>query len=470
MSYRFIHEASDMIRKLLLAFLAAAACMSANAEAEKTKPIDSFLHQQMQQQNIPGLAVGIFQDGKTLYEGTYGLANIEHNASVTPKTVFQSGSLGKMFTAVAVMLLVDDGRVKLDETVRTYLPELPPSWQQVTVRRLLNHTAGVPNVSFDLQKNYSDTEMLAAYAAKDPKYPAGSRWEYSNSGYALLGLLVNKVTGKHFGELLQARVFQPLGMNSAQVINERDIVMNRASGYDLTESGLKNQTWVSPSLNATGDGSLYLSLEDYRKWFDAVGQRAILSPASWQAVLSPAWLNNGDIYPYGFGIDMGQQVAGQTVIGHSGGWQGFSAEFSYYLRDKVGIVVLTNSSSAQPDKILQGVAERYNPAYTLPPLRAIADKKPTQTAALKKILAKLHSGRLKHADIPSFPKIRFQGWLKQQQTALAGKKHCRKLELVKETPGGDTVSRNYRWQCSQGLLNVHAVFEGTNILRFWVSE
>ncbi len=459
-----------MIGKLLLAALAAAACVSANAEAGKTKPIDTFLRQQMQRQKIPGLAVGIFQDGKTLYEGTHGLANIEHNAPVSPETVFQSGSLGKMFTAVAVMLLVDEGKVKLDETVRTYLPGLPQSWRQVTVRRLLNHTAGVPNVSFDLQKDYSDAEMLAAYAAEDPKYPAGSRWEYSNGGYVLLGLLVNKVTGKHFGELLQARVFQPLGMNSARVISERDIVTNRASGYDLTETGLKNQTWVSPSLNATGDGALYLSLEDYRKWFNAVGQRAILSPASWQAMLSPARLNNGDIYPYGFGMDMGRQAAGQTVVGHSGGWQGFGTEFSYYPRDRVGIVVLANSSSARPDKILQGVAERYNPAYALPPPRAIADKKPAQTAALKKILAKLHAGRLKHADIPAFPEIRFQGWLKQQQSALAEKKHCQELELVKETPGGDIASRNYRWQCGRDQLNVHAVFEGGDILRLWVSE
>lgn len=458
-----------MIRTFIAAFfLLFAAGASANTESNKT--IDSFLHQQMQQQNIPGLAVGVFQNGKTLYLGTHGLANIEHKVPTNQDTVFQSGSLGKMFTAVAVMLLVDDGRVKLDESVRTYLPELPPSWQAITVRHLLHHTGGVPNASLDLQKDYSDAEMLAAYAAKDPKFKAGSRWEYSNGGYAVLGLMVNKVTGQHFGELLRQRVFMPLKMNSARVISERDIVVNRASGYDLTDDGLKNQNWVSPSLNATGDGALYLSLEDYRKWFDALGKRAILSPASWQAMFSPAKLNNGDIYPYGFGVDMSLNIDGQNVIGHSGGWQGFSAEFSHYMHDNVSIVVLTNSSAAKPDMILQGVAERYNPAYRLPKPQVIADRNTVQTAALAAILAKLQQGRLKHADIPHFPAVRFQGWLKQQQTTLAGKNDCRQLALLKETPSGDTISRQYRWQCRQGQLGVHAVFEGTHILRFWVSE
>jgi CubicO group peptidase (beta-lactamase class C family) len=172
--------------------------------------------------------------------------------------------------------------------------------------------------------------------------------------------LIHKVSGKFYGDFLQERVFQPLGMSTARVISESDIVPNRAAGYRLVNGQLKNQNWVSPSLNTTADGALYLTVYDAAKWDAALYGEKLLKRSSLEAMWTAVKLNDGKTHPYGFGWALGD-VRGHRVVEHGGAWQGFKAQISRYPDDKLTIVVFANQARANPAKIAHGVAALFNP-------------------------------------------------------------------------------------------------------------
>src|SRR5207244_4067380 len=184
-------------------------------------------------QRVPGVAVAIVSKGNVTRRG-YGFANLEHMVPVTDETIFQSGSLGKMFTATAVMLQVEDGKLALSDPVTKFFPDAPTSWRDITVRHLLTHTSGIPDYTtstFDYRKAWTEDPVADMAFAPALEFPPGSRWNYSNTGYALLGFIVHKVSGQFYGDVLKERVFKPLGMTTARIINEADVVPNRAAGY-----------------------------------------------------------------------------------------------------------------------------------------------------------------------------------------------------------------------------------------------
>src|SRR6185503_2626428 len=211
------------------------------------------------------------------------------------ETIFQSGSVGKQFTATGVMMLVEAGKIGLDDKIGKYLTDAPESWKGITVRHLLTHTAGTtdyPN-DFDFRRDYTEDELLKRAEAIPLAFQPGEKWSYSNLGYVTLGILIRKVTGKFYGDFLQERIFQPLGMKTARVISEADIVPNRAAGYRLVNGVLKNQEWVSPSTNTTADGSLYFSILDLAKWDAALYTNRPLKQTTLKQVWSPVSLRDG---------------------------------------------------------------------------------------------------------------------------------------------------------------------------------
>jgi len=195
----------------------------------------------------------------------------------------------------------------------------------------------------------------------------GEKWSYSNLGYVTLGILIGKVTGKFYGDFLQERIFKPLGMGTARIISEEDIVTNRAASYRLVDGKLKNQEWVSPTMNSTADGSLYLTVYDLAKWDDALYTEKLLKRASLDQMLTPVTLNNGKTYPYGFGW-LVADVHGHRLIHHKGAWQGFHCDIERYVDDKFTVVGFDNLMQSNLEKIIQGVAAIYNPELKpLPP-------------------------------------------------------------------------------------------------------
>ena len=198
-----------------------------------------------------------------------------------------------------------------------------------------------------------------------PAFPPGTRFSYSNTGYALLGFIVRKVSGRFYGDVLAERVFAPLGMKTARVIGEADIVPNRAAGYELVEDQLKNQDWVSPQLNTMADGSLYLSLLDMVAWDRGLRAKAVLKPESWQQIFTPATLRDGTRTKYGFGWRLSEQ-GGQKVERHAGAWQGFKTEIARFLGSDLTVIVLCNLAQAEPARFTDALAALVDPSLAKP--------------------------------------------------------------------------------------------------------
>lgn len=317
----------------------------------------------MARQKIPGLALGVVRRGEMVVAKGYGYANVEHNVPVAAETIFQSGSVGKQFTAVAVMLQVEDGKLALDDSITTYLKDAPKSWQPITVRHLLTHTSGIPNYTtgtFNYRRDYTEKALVDEAFKLELEFEPGSRWNYSNTGYVLLGILVRKVSGKFYGDVLRERVFEPLGMKTSRIISESDIVPHRAAGYRIVNGKIANQQWVSPSLNTTADGALYLTVLDMIAWDKGLREKAILKSESWDAVFTPVKLTNGDTHQYGFGWGI-DKVAGQTVHEHGGAWQGFQAQITRYIDADFTVIVFANLAGAELDPFVNEVVSVIGP-------------------------------------------------------------------------------------------------------------
>jgi CubicO group peptidase (beta-lactamase class C family) len=324
--------------------------------------VDEYMQTELRVQRIPGLALAVLTNGQTVMAKGYGFANVEHDVPVKPATIFQSGSVGKQFTAAAVMMLVEDGRIALDDRITKYFAGSPDGWTNVTVRHLLTHTAGFTDYprDFDMRRDYTEDELLQRVTAIPPAFAPGEKWSYSNLGYVTLGILIHKVTGKFYGDFLNERVFVPLGMSTARIISEADIVTNRAAGYVLVKGALKNQDWVAPSLNTTADGALYLTVLDMAKWDAALSTDKLLKRTSLERMWTPVKLNNGETHDYGFGWSL-TNVRGHRVVEHGGSWQGFKAHISRYPEDGLTVIVFANLAQARVENITHAVAAIYKP-------------------------------------------------------------------------------------------------------------
>jgi CubicO group peptidase (beta-lactamase class C family) len=348
-------------RLALIPVVLLCAC-SAIAQSKISVSVDQYIHAEMQREHIPGLALLVSRDGNIVCAKGYGLANVELQVPVKPETVFQSGSMGKQFTATAVMMLVEEGKIALDDPISKYIQGAPASWNQVTIRELLSHTAGFTDYpdKFDFRRDYAEAQLLKMVEGIPLAFPPGTNWSYSNLGYLTLGVLIHQVTGKFYGDFLQERIFQPLGMSTTRIISEADIVPNRAAGYRLVKGELKNQEWVSPTLNTTADGALYFSILDLAKWDAALYTEKLLKRSSLDEMWTVVKLKNGkpNSGDYGFGWEIVTKN-GHRVIGHGGSWQGFRTHISRYVDDKLTVVVLTNLAEANPGKITDHVASMY---------------------------------------------------------------------------------------------------------------
>jgi CubicO group peptidase (beta-lactamase class C family) len=349
-------------RSLALALLGLAVFVASSVSAQSDK-VDEYVKSEMQKRNIPGLSLAVVRGGEILHAKGYGLSNVELSVAASPETIYQSGSVGKQFTATLVMMLVEEGKLSLDDRIGKHIAGAPDIWKNITLRHLLTHTSGLSNSLYqkiDMRRDYTEDELVQEIAALPLDFQPGEKWNYSNPGYVMLGILVHKVTGKFYGDLLREKIFAPLGMTTARIIDEADIILNRAAGYRLVDGALKNQEWVAPKLNTTADGALYLTVLDMAKWDAALSTEKLLKKASLDLMWTAAKLNGGKTVPYGFGW-MFADVRGHRVIQHGGAWQGFSTHIARYVDKKLTVIVLTNLAGAPAPSIAAGVAGLYEP-------------------------------------------------------------------------------------------------------------
>jgi CubicO group peptidase (beta-lactamase class C family) len=367
--------------------------------------IDRYVAAEMAREHIPGLALGIYRRGEIVRAQGYGLANVELDAPVKPQTVFQSGSIGKQFTATAIMMLVEEGKVRLDDSITKYFDRAPDIWKPVQVRNLLSHTSGIaeyesdartkPGAPFYLHLDYTEDQLFDKIAELPMDFRPGEKWRYTNTNYVLLGMMIRRVTGEFYGDFLAQRIFKPLGMTATRIISEADIIPNRSSGYQLVKGELKNQDWVSPSFNSTADGALYFNVPDLARWDAALYTGKLLSKSSFDQMWTVFPLNDGKPNPgkYGFAWAI-DSINGHRVLQHGGAWQGFTTYIARYVDDGLTVVVLTNldAGHSRPEKIAHTVAGMIDPALTPPKLAPVQDLEPDETAFLRGMVEKIAAG------------------------------------------------------------------------------
>jgi len=380
---------------LLLISLAVARC-----QAGTTGRIDRFVRMEMERQHIPGLAIGVLKAGKVIVAKGYGYADIEHRVPAGPETIFHAASVGKQFTAVAVMLLVEDGKLALDESITRYLTSAPPAWKPITVRHLLTHTSGLPDYAsaIDFRRDYTEDELAKIFYRLRPRFPAGARWSYSNTGYALLGIIIHTVSGRFWGDFLRERVFEPLGMDTARVVADDEIVPNRAASYRLTDAGLRAQDIVAPRWSTTADGGVSLSVLDLITWARTLRAGTLLDRGSWAQVFEPVRLRSGHHFPYGFGWYL-DTAAGQPVRRHCGDWRGFRLCLADYPASDLTVMVLTNLGKALPSLLVQGIVAIVEPTLTRDPA-PMPDTEPEVTLRLRTLLVSPREGHAHPGDLP----------------------------------------------------------------------
>ena len=375
-----------MLRNLAALSLALCAALPAAADA-----VDDYVRAVMAKKKIPGISIAIVRDGRLAKAEGYGFANVELSAPATADTIYQSGSTGKQFTAAGILLLVEAGKLSLDDRLSKHFPDGPSAWHRITIRQLLTHTSGIKDyegeTDLDMRKDYDEAELLKVMMGLPIQFEPGTQWSYSNSGYLILGLLTSKLAEKHWSEFQAERLFVPLGMTTTRVISEKDIVKNRAAGYELDEKGeLKNQDWVAPSLNRCADGALYYTVKDLAAWESALRERTFLKPASFEAWWTPVRLASGTSFQYGFGWDIAEQ-RGQRLYEHGGSWQGFRAAIARYVDQGLAVAVLANLAGADPETMAHAIAGLVEPKLQLPDAAAtLADPEPARAAKLRGVL------------------------------------------------------------------------------------
>src|SRR6202790_5458250 len=281
--------------KLFYRAVLASIIVYSSLAAAQTDAVDEYVHSEMTRQHIPGVALLVSRGGQVVRAQGYGMANLELQVPVKPETIFQSGSVGKQFTATAVMMLVEEGKIGLEDPLTKYFPDAPASWKRVTIRQLLSHTAGFTDYpkNFDMRKDYTEAELLKLVESIPLAFTPGTSWSYSNLGFLTLGIVIHRVTGEFYGDYLQEKIFKPLGMSTTRIISEADIIPNRAAGYRLVNGQLKNQEWIAPTANISADGALYFSILDLAKWDAALNTEKLLKRSSLEQMWTVAKLSNG---------------------------------------------------------------------------------------------------------------------------------------------------------------------------------
>jgi CubicO group peptidase (beta-lactamase class C family) len=312
---------------------------------------------------VPGASVVVVQNGQVVVRRAYGMADVERRIAATPETDYRLASVSKQFTAMAIMLLAKEGKLRYDQPIRDFLAELPPATQAVTVRHLLNHTSGIWDYEALIPESrtaqLNDDDVLTLVASKDSLSTApGTAYCYSNSGYVLLGIIVARVSGMSFPEFLRTRIFVPVGMPSSVAhVEGVDTVPRRAYGYS-PRSGSFVQTDQSVTSATLGDGGIYANVDDLARWDRALSGETLIDRASLaEATTPPVLPPPGGPSEYGFGWFV-DRYRGETRWRHTGETSGFRNAILRFPERKLTIVILTNRSSGEPQAIAERIADR----------------------------------------------------------------------------------------------------------------
>jgi D-alanyl-D-alanine carboxypeptidase len=337
-----------------------AACAFAFAHVARGDAVDDYITGEIGKRRIPGVALNVIRNGAAIKTSAYGYSNLELSAPVRPDTVFEIGSISKQFTAAGILLLAQEGRLSVDDRITDHLKGAPPAWTNITLRHLLTHTSGLKNYTlldgFELRRHLTQELFIRAIAAQPVDFPAGSAWKYSNTGFNLLGFIIENVSGTNYWDFMKSRIFGPLGMDATTDRRPRRIIPNRASGYEQTNGVLINRDYDLTDIFSAG--AIVSTVLDMAKWNAALDADTLLSARTKELMWTPARLNDGKPVKYGFGWFL-DSVEGHRNIGHSGATSGFSASIQRFPDDKLAVILLTNTDEQIATALAKKVATFY---------------------------------------------------------------------------------------------------------------
>ena len=308
----------------------------------------------MKAESIPGLVAGISQHGELLLARGYGLADVERGIPVDPTMIFQIGSIGKSFVSAAIMMLVENNELSLDDSICDYFRDAPENWRGIKIKHLLSHTSGLPEYIGDsirtdssvpllATRDYTENEIVSTIMSLPVEFEPGERYSYINTNYMLLGVIIERITGRYYFDFLRDRIFKPLGMDSVRQVLHNTLIRNKPCGYELRNGRLENAGFVSDTFNSTADGTLYCNVSDLAKWDGALYKGGLLKRSLLDTIFTVFKLNDGKPNKggYGFGWFI-KESGGHRLIEHTGNWNGFTSVMSRYVDDGLSVIILCN--------------------------------------------------------------------------------------------------------------------------------
>lgn len=360
--------------------------LSSVAFADK---IDDRVKMFMAERHIPGAAVAVVRNGRVVRMKGYGVASLEFGVPVTTETVFEIGSVSKQMTAAGIMLLVQDGKVNLDERISKYLPNTPEAWKDVTVRHLFTHTSGIKTYTgldgFDLSQRMSMADFIKKLSPYPLEFIPGEKNIYSNSGFNLLAYIIETQGGKKYFDFMRERIFIPLGMTKTADRDPQFVIPLRANGYEWRDNRYNGRDGNLTDL--MGAGSIVSTISDMTKWEAALRGNRLLNAESKKMIWTQFTFNNGKLSPYGFGWRI-SDVRGHKLIGHTGQTAGFGAAIFRYVDDDVTVIALTNlGENGMGSLIAADIAKQYIPTMSL---KAVNMRVSADPAIAEKLSAAIH--------------------------------------------------------------------------------
>lgn len=322
--------------------------------------IDVLITKELKDKEGPGGAFLVAKNGKPIYQKSFGKSNLELNTDLTPEFVFQLGSITKQFTAIAVLMLEEEGKLKTNDPISKYIPDYL-SGEEITIHHLLTHTSGIKDftkmktLQEIAQKEMTPKMMVDFFKNETPVSMPGEKFEYNNSGYVLLGYLIELISGETYKDFIEKRIFEKAGMNRSFYASDRQVIQKRAYGYQKKETGYVNKTIISFSV-PFASGSLMSTVGDMLKWQNALNQNLLLSAESTKKVFSKYKLNNGEEFTYGYGWHI-RELNGIPSREHGGSIFGFKTMGVYIPSEDIYVIGLTNCDCNSPTQLVQEIAK-----------------------------------------------------------------------------------------------------------------
>lgn len=310
----------------------------------------------------PGAAVLVMQDGKPVLRKGYGMANLELGVAIQPDMVFELGSITKQFTAAAILMLAERGQISLSDDVTKYLPDYPTHGRTITIEHLLTHTSGIPSYTGlpewlpKMREDVTPQQIIDLFKDKPLEFEPGERWLYNNSGYILLGAILEKLTGKTYEDFVEQEIFKPLGMARSAYGSNSEIVPGRVEGYDQAENGYRRTGYLSMT-HPYAAGSLISNVDDMARWDEALSSAKLLKPASLERMFTPVNLRSGKSTAYAYGWAIGE-YAGRKVIEHGGDINGFTTDILRVPEARLLVVILSNNTGKDTRPLAFQIAAR----------------------------------------------------------------------------------------------------------------